>query len=87
MLAGFEHATWLASYCYAQECLYKEYFANNDKYFTLNNAFTGDLVDVYESILTFLLQAHSYYTKGAAGDSLPIATHARRRPTAVNQAR
>jgi hypothetical protein len=69
MLAGLERATWLASYCSAQEHLYKEYFADNDKYSDLNSAFIGDLVHLYTSILTFLLQAHRYYTKGAAGDS------------------
>jgi hypothetical protein len=68
MLAGLERATWLASYCSAQEHLYKEYFADNDRYSDLNNAFTEDLVHLYAEILRFLLEAHSYYTKGAASN-------------------
>ena len=75
MLAGLERATWLASYCFAQERLYREHFANNDKYSDINNAFTEDLVRLYTGILTFLLQAHSYYTNGAAGDSVPTKVH------------
>jgi hypothetical protein len=69
MLAGIERATWLSSYCWAQELLYREYFANNDKYSDLNSRFVEDLVHLYAAILTFLIQAHDYYAKGAAGDS------------------
>jgi hypothetical protein len=71
MLVGLERATWLASYCSAQERLYMEYFANNDKYSHLNDAFVENLVYMYMNILKFLIRAHSYYTKGAAGDSFP----------------
>jgi hypothetical protein len=68
MLAGLERATWLASYCWAQERLYREYFADNDKYSDLNDAFIQDLVHLYTAILKFLIQAHKYYIKGAAGN-------------------
>jgi hypothetical protein len=75
MLAGFERATWLASYCSAQECLYKEFFADNDKYSDLNNTFIEDLVHLYAAILKFLIQAHHYYSQRTTGDcfsSIPV---------------
>jgi hypothetical protein len=68
MLVGFERASWLASYCSAQERLYKEYFADNNKYADLNDAFIKDLVELYSAILKFLIRAHKYFAKGAAGD-------------------
>jgi len=66
MLAGVERATWLTSYCFAQERLYKEYFAANDKYSALNDAFVKDLVDLYAALLKFLIDAHSYFAKSPA---------------------
>jgi hypothetical protein len=68
MLAGLERATWLTFYCSAQERLYKEYFADNDKYSSLNDAFVKDLVHMYAAVLKFLIQASNYYAKNTAGD-------------------
>jgi len=45
-----------------------EYFADNGKYSHFNDAFIDDLVHLYTAILTFLVQAHKYYTTGAAGN-------------------
>jgi len=69
MLAALERATWLSSYCSAQECLFREYFVDNGKYSALNKAFIEDLVHLYSATLTFLIQAHEYYAKGTIGDS------------------
>lgn len=71
VLVGLERATWIASYCAAQESLYREYFADNNKYSNLNNLFIEDLVHLYSAVLKFLIQAYKYYTKGAAGDYFP----------------
>jgi hypothetical protein len=71
MLAGLERATWLASYCSAQECLYRENFADNVKYSDLNKAFIENLVDLDVAILKFLIRAHKYYPQRTAGDCSP----------------
>ena len=68
-MGGLERATWLISYCSAHERLYKEYFADNDKYSDLNNAFIEDLVQQYAAILKFLIQVHQYYSQRTTGDS------------------
>jgi len=68
MLAGLERATWLTFYCSAQERLYKDYFADNDKYSRLNDAFVKDLVHLYAATLKFLIRASNYYAKDTAGD-------------------
>jgi hypothetical protein len=68
MVAGLERATWLVFYCSAQERLYKDYFADNDKYSGLNNAFLKDLVHLYAATLKFLIEAYNYYVKNTIGD-------------------
>jgi len=68
MVAGLERATWLTFYCSAQERLYKDYFADNDKYSGLDNAFVKDLVPLYAATLKFLIQAFNYFAENTAGD-------------------
>jgi hypothetical protein len=68
MLAGLECATWLTFYCSVQERLYKEYFADNDKYSSLNDHFVKDLVLLYAASLKFLVQAFNYFDKNTLGD-------------------
>jgi hypothetical protein len=68
MVAGLERVTWLTFYCSAQEQLYKDYFANNDKYSSLNDAFVKDLVPLYAAILKFLIRASVFFPQNAAGD-------------------
>jgi hypothetical protein len=68
MVAGLERATWLTSYCSAQERLYWDYFADNVKYSSLNEAFVNDLVPLYAATLKFLIQAFNFFTKNTAGD-------------------
>jgi hypothetical protein len=68
MVAALERATWLTFWCSAQERLYKDYFADNDKYSSLNDAFVKDLVSLYAAILKFLIQAFKYFDENTAGD-------------------
>ncbi|KAG9041303.1 hypothetical protein FS842_002606, partial [Serendipita sp. 407] len=69
MVAGLERATWLTSYCSAQERLYKEYFSDNSKYSDLNDAFVQNLVQLYVAVLRFFIQAYRYFGTNTAARS------------------